>query len=423
MQIKREEIYPGIWLNYIHSTRFKTGCFSINLLSPLDYSLAAPNALIPSVLLRGCKACPDIQKISNRLDSLYGACIGSLVRKKGEVQSIGLYADFLEDCFCGNRPIFFQMMNFLRELLFEPCGTCSAFLQEFVSGERLNLINAIDARLNDKRDYAVFRLLTHMCDQEAYGVPRLGTKNSLCTTDEYSLRARWNEILSAAPIELFYLGQQTYDAVRSAVDLLCLLFPSRKVCCKPHTAVVFPDRHPQYIQEKLDVIQGKLSIGLRTEITVSDPRYPAMLLLNAVYGAGMTSKLFFKIREEQSLCYYAHSTIDKYKGIMLINSGIDCNQYDIALEGILRQLDKCKQGEITDEELDTARSYLISGLKSANDSPGRLDDYVVGQAIAGLDGTIEDLALQLKSVSAEQVVEAANTLKLDTVYFLKGVKA
>ena len=66
--------------------------------------------------------------------------------------------------------------------------------------------------------------------------------------------------------------------------------------------------------------QGKLSLGLRSEITAADSRYPALLLLNAVYGAGMTSKLFLQIREEQSLCYYANSSLDKIKKLARLNA-------------------------------------------------------------------------------------------------------
>ena len=74
---ERLEIFPGVWLNMVQTDRFKTGCFSINLLRPLASSAAAPNALIPSVLLRGCIGYQDMQVISQHLDTLYGASVGT----------------------------------------------------------------------------------------------------------------------------------------------------------------------------------------------------------------------------------------------------------------------------------------------------------------------------------------------------------
>ena len=422
MTTNRIAIMPGVSLHMVQTERFKTGCFSINLLRPLAMEDAAPNALIPSVLLRGCRDYPDMRAISQRLDELYGASAGTLIRKKGEVQTVGLYLDFLEDRYAGGEPVFTQMLDFLRQLLFSPCQANGGFLDAYVEGETLNLSNAIAARINDKRGYAISRLMKQMCAGEPYAVPRLGEAETLEAVTPQNLLDRWNRLLATSRIELFYLGQQPEAAVVQAVRELLRDLP-REALTAVGTVPRQPDRSVQYIQEAMDVTQGKLTLGFRTEITVHDPRYSALMLLNAVYGAGTTSKLFLKIREEQSLCYYASSTADKFKGVVLVDSGIACTDYQVALDGILEQLSCCQRGEITEEELESARTYLISALRTGQDSPGRLDDFAVGQAIAGLEGTMTDLAEQLSRVTRDQVVEAANSLRLDTVYFLKGAEA
>ena len=419
---KRTEIFPGVWLNTVRTDRFKTGCFSINLLRPLTMEDASPNALLPSVLLRGCGNYPDMQAISTRLDELYGASVGTLVRKKGEVQTVGLYADFLEDNYAGGEPLFREVLDFVRQLIFDPCMEQGGFVSDYVDGERLNLSNAIASRINEKRAYAVSRLLKTMSDGEAYSVPRLGEEAPLQAVTADNLYTRHRELLATSAIELFYLGQQPQEAVEAAVRDLLAQLPSgeRK---SVQTETVWMPRPVRYAEEALDVTQGKLTIGLRTPVTAADPRFPAFMLLNAVYGSGVTSKLFVHIREEQSLCYYAGSSIDKFKGIMLVDSGIEFANYEVARDGILHQLELCKQGQITEEELESARTHLISGFRTGMDSPGRLDDYAIGQAIAGLDGTMADMAEAIRHVTMEQVVEAANTLQTDTVFFLKGVQA
>lgn len=422
MTTKRMELLPGVWLNMVHTDRFKTGCVSVNLLRPLTEQDASVNALIPSVLLRGCKSYPDMQRISHRLDDLYGSSIGTLVRKKGEVQTVGLYTDFLEDRYAEQEPVFAQMMEFLRELLFEPCLQNDGFVPEYVDGEKTNLLNTIAARINDKRTYAVTRLLKHMCAEEAYAVTRLGEKEALKSVDEKGLYKRWQELLKTSPIELFYLGQQPEEQVVEQTRKLMSGLPERGSLVAIGTQVVVPQRPVRYVEEAMNVTQGKLSLGFRTSVTVHDNRYPAMMLLNAVFGSGMTSKLFMNIREEQSLCYYASSSLDKLKGVMVVSSGIEFEKYEIARDGILQQLELCKNGEISVDELESARNYLISGLRAYNDSPGQLDDFAIAQAVAARSDSIFDLIEQLRTVTLEQVVEAANTLTLDTVYFLKGVQ-
>lgn len=419
----RKMMRPGVWLNYVNTDRFKTGCFSINLLRPLEYDTAALQALTPSVLLRGCGLCPDMQQISRHLDLLYGASCGTLIRKKGEVQTVGLYADFLEDRYAEGEPVFQSMMQFLRSLMLDPCLEDGGFVAEYVAGEKQNLINTIESRLNEKRAYAISRLLKHMCAGERYAVPRLGEKETLAQVDGKHLYAQWKNLLASSPVELFYLGQQPEEAVLEALEPLIAGLPGGNRQAVGATSVLRPDRPVQTVEETMDVTQGKLTMGLRTDITVTDVRYPAMMLLNAVFGSGATSKLFEEIREKQSLCYYASSSMDKFKGIMVVDSGIECGNYDVAREGILHQLELCRQGAITQDELETARKYLLSALRTGKDSPGRLDDYAIGQAIAGSSRTMEELSDSLRQVTLDQVVEAANMLTLDTVYFLKGVEA
>ena len=174
------------------------------------------------------------------------------------------------------------------------------------------------------------------------------------------------------------------------------------------------------ITEKMDVTQGKLVMGFRTGITAADPMYPALLMLNGVYGGSLTSKLFMNVREKLSLCYYASSGIDRMKGVMVVSSGVDTQQYETARKEILHQLDACLQGNITEDELESTRSYLISSLKTGEDSPYQLDDFQLGQGIGGYDYTAESLAESLKTVTIPEIQAAARRLKLDTVYFLCG---
>lgn len=423
MTTERMELQPGVWLNYVKTERFKTGWFSMNMVQPLTYEMAAPNALIPSVLLRGCKNYPDMRTISQRLDELFGGSIGTLVRKKGEIQTVGFYADFLEDRYAEGVPVFEQMMDFVRQLIFEPCTDGQAFVADYTAGEKQNLINTIDSRINDKRSYAISRLLKQMCQGETYAVPRLGEKETLEAATPAMLYRQHQNLLETSPIELFYLGQQDKDVVLHTMETMFKGLPKRNVLTLKQTETEIPQRPVQYVEEAMDVTQGKLTIGLRTPITVQDDRYPAMMLLNAIYGNGMTSKLFLKIREEQSLCYYANSSVDKFKGIMVVGSGIEFDHYQQARDGILQQLELCKQGDITDEEVESARNYLISAFQTGKDNPGRLDDYAISQAIAGKTGSMEDMSELLRTVTKDQIVEAANTLTLDTVYFLKGAEA
>ena len=170
----------------------------------------------------------------------------------------------------------------------------------------------------------------------------------------------------------------------------------------------------------MDVTQGKLSMGFRTGCDAWSEDYPALTLVNAVYGGTTTSKLFMNVRERLSLCYYASSGLMKYKDVMLVASGVEFGKVEEAKREILAQLAACQKGEFSDEELEWARRSVVSTLRTTLDSQGRLEDYWLGQSAAGLSEDPEALAQRVERVSREQVTAAAQKLALDTVYFLKG---
>lgn len=410
---------PGVTLRAIQTDKFKTACFSVNFLRPHTKQDAAQDALLPSVLLRATEKYPDIRSISVQLDELYGATFGTLVRRKGETKLLGFYADFVEDAFLPkDESVFAPMTAFLREVLYHPLTENGVFCAACVEGEKQNLINAIESNLNDKRSYAVTKLLQAMCADEAYGVPRLGTVEAVRAITPRSLWQHYQKVLSTSQIEVFYAGR--YPA-QEAAKLFAPVFAGRQAAqfVPFGTQIVRSAPSVRELSETMDVTQGKLVMGLRTGITVSDPDYPALLLLNAVLGAGMTSKLFVNVREKLSLCYYAGSSLEKYKGVMVISSGIAFENYDTAKQAILHEIDDCKQGIISEDELEAARRQVLSALRAAQDSPAQMDEFYCGMAVADCDD-YPVLAGKIAALRVEELQCAAQKLSLDTIYFLKG---
>lgn len=416
------EIAPGVRLHALQSDKFKTACFSVSFVKPHDRESAAMDALLPSVLLRATEKYPDIRSISTRLDELYGATFGTLVRRKGEVKLTGFYADFIEDDFLpAGEEVFAPMVEFMREVLYAPYTENGCFCPCFVEGEKENLINAIESNLNDKRGYATMQLLAAMCAQERYGVPRLGKVEDVEKITPESLWKHYRELLENAPVEIFYAGRRSAE---EAAACFRKAFANRRTVVKrPLETLVIPKADAvREISEAMDVTQGKLVMGLRTGITLLDKEYPALLMLNAVLGAGMTCKLFVNVREKLSLCYYASSMIEKYKGIMLISSGVDFENYEKAKNAILAELEACKKGDITEEEMESARLQILSSLRSFLDSPAQLDDFYCGMAIAGgMD--IPEIMTAVEKLTVEDVAAAARQTSMDTIYFLKGEEA
>ena len=371
--------------------------------------------------MRATEKYPDIRSISSHLDELYGATFGTLVRRKGEHKLVGFYADFIEDSFLPEgEEVFRPMVDFAEEVLLHPLTENGCFIERFVDGEKQNLINAIESNLNDKRSYATRQMLNHMCKNEAFGIPRLGYAEDVEKITPQTLWAHYQEVIETSRIEIFYAGRQSAERVAEA---FAPLFRRKATEFTPTcTQVIRTVSETKELSEVLDVTQGKLVIGLRTGTTCEDADYPALMLLNAVYGTGMTSKLFVNVREKLSVCYYASSSLDKYKGVMIISSGIAFENYELAKNAIFEELDACKRGDISEQEIDTARRQVISALRMSMDAPVRLDDFYIGMAVAEVTD-IPQLIEKLEALTVEDLAQVANKIQTDTIYFLKGETA
>ena len=422
-QVTRRELMPGVWLRAIHTYKFKSSYLGLTMMAPLEWETAAANALIPAVLRRGTAAHPDLEALSAALDELYGGAIEPVVRKKGETQCIGFVASFLDDAYAlEGESILEPAAALLGELLLSPRTVGEGFLPDYVRQEQSNLIDRIRAQVNDKRRYASARLCQLMCREEAFGVDKLGDEAHAAAITPEGLWSRYQQLLRTAEIEVYYCGSAQPERAARALTAALSGLPRDGERLDPECEVrLHAGPEPQLVEEHMDVSQGKLALGFRTGgLTCWEEEYPALVMCNAIFGGTPLSKLFLNVREKLSLCYYASSMLEKMKGLVLVSSGIEFDKYQQARDEILAQLEAIRRGEIEDWELEGARRALISGHLSTLDDQGRLEEFWLGQAAAGLDTGVEELAERFASITREQVAAAAQRLELDTVYFLNG---
>lgn len=422
-QQTRTELMPGVHFRAIHTEKFKSAYLSVTFMAPLNKDTAAVNALLPYVLRRGSCRHESMEAISAALDELYGGAIEPVVRKKGETQCVGFVASFLDDAFAlEGENILEPAAQLLGELLLQPRLEDGRFCREYVAGEKANLIDRIRGQINDKRTYASLRLKQLMCQDEAYGVDVWGEEQSAAAITDEQLWQQYQQLLATCEVEVYYCGSAQPERAQAALKQALAALPrSEELQALECEIRLTASAEPQIVEEAMDVSQGKLAMGFRTGgMTVWEEDYPALLMLNAVFGGTSLSKLFMNVREKLSLCYYASSALEKMKGILWVSSGIEFEKYEQARDEILAQLEAVRRGEIEPWELEGARRTLMTAYMTALDSQSRQEDFWLGQSAAGLEECPEALAERIEGVTLEQVVAAAQKLELDTIYFLKG---
>ena len=413
----RREIMQDVFLTYLPAQHFKTSRLTLNLVTGLDRASASANALLPAVLRRGTVRCPDMESLSAALDTLYGANIDYTVRKKGERQCVGFAAGFIDDGFTPHgEKLLEPVAQQLGELLLEPVTRDGCFLSEYVDSEKANLIDAIRALKNDKRDWADIRLMQEMCAGEPYSVLRLGDEETAGAITADALYRHGEELMASSRVELIYCGGAEERRVEDAVLSALAKLPRGSQTPLPPVRRAAAPETPRCIIETMDVTQGKLAMGYRC---TSDD-YPAMVLANLIFGGTSNSKLFLNVREKYSLCYYASSSYARSKGILTVSSGVEVTDFERAEEEIERQLHAVQQGDWEDWEQEGALQAIRTSLLSLTDSQGALENFYLGQIASGATETPEELASSLQQVTKERIVAAARTVTPDTVYFLRG---
>lgn len=420
--IKPITLLPGITLRCFPDHRFKHGCLSVQLVRPMCREEAALNALLPAVLLRGSKAHPDLRSITLHLDDLYGASVGTLVRRVGDWQTTGLYCSFIEDRFAmEGDAILAPMAAFVKELLLCPALDAGVFRKDFVESEKKNLISTIESQLNDKRAYAMEQMVKRMCAGDSFSIPRLGEPEQVKAITAEGLYAHYRKILRESRIELCYVGSAEESTVTALLKSIFEELDRSYVNLPEQTA--FTGGAAGEHEETMDVSQGKLCMGFCAPVTTRDDGFVAMQVLNMIFGGGMTSKLFCHVRERMSLCYAIGSGFHGSKGILTVSAGIDSGMSETVRAEVLKQLDACRAGDISEAELTAAKQALRSSLLSIQDSPGAIENFYATAALSGLPLTPEEYIRAVEETTLEQVAQAAKLLQLHTVYFLKGVTA
>ncbi len=423
MEYYRRELAPCVYLTALRTDQFKTGYLTASVLTQLSRERAADNAVLPYVLRRGTTSAPDMRAFSARLDGLYGAAIEPRVRKLGEIQAPGFAALFPEDRFLpGGEDTLPEIIRLMAELWLSPNTRGGLFLPDYVDSEKEKLLQRLESVRNDRRSWALRRLVENMCAMEDYAVSAQGSADEAENIHYVKLTKDYRALLGASPMELFYCGSRKGAEVARLLEEALLLLPRGEIDLDMGTDVRMNalESEPRYFTEEMDVTQGSLAMGFRLGKCMEDPDEAAIRVFNAVYGGCVTSRLFTNVRERLSLCYYASSSVDLHKGIMTVSSGIDFDKYDPAREEILAQLESLRRGEVTEEELSAAKKAAVNAMRTVPDSPAALEDFYLNQTVKGLDASPMDMAALMEEVTAEEVTEIARGVELDAVYFLKG---
>lgn len=134
-------------------------------------------------------------------------------------------------------------------------------------------------------------------------------------------------------------------------------------------------------------------------------------------GSSMTSRLFNEVREKNQLCYSVYSRYNYIESHLLIATGVDKSNIDKALEVIKEVFSK--MNKITDEELEDCKIKYLTNLDYIFDSLSNIFTRMLLEDL-GVVGDLEEERNTIKSITKVEVENMYDSVKLNTVYVLRG---
>lgn len=410
-------------IHVLPTKRFKTFAISLYAGVPLREDTVTPVALTPFVLRRGTESYPETTQFREQLEHLYGAGFGFDVYKRGDYQIVQFRMDTINDSFVGGgeQQLLDRSFAFLGEVLTKPARENGHFKTSYVQAERETVRKKLESIVNDKMRYAAERCIEEMCKHEPYRLHPLGERKALPAMEPSELTGAYENWLREASMDLYVVGDTTLEEVE---ELVQRHFNLERKTSSDYQAqkAVRGDEEPHTVIERLNIGQGKLNLGLRTSITYADDKYASALMYNGILGGYPHSKLFVNVREKESLAYYASSRYDGHKGIATIQSGIEIPNYEKAVTIIKQQLEEMKLGHITDLEMSQTKAMIRNLLKEMQDAAFEMIAYDFNRQLSGKERTSEELLAQIEQTTKQDVREAAEQFRLDTIYFLRDEK-
>ena len=361
MEYKENEIKQGIKFHTINTDKFKTNLMAIFLTTKLTRENVTKNALISLLLKRGSKNMKDQEKISKKMEELYGAIFDCGLDKTGDNQVIKLYIETINDKYLpqSEGDLLKTTMENLLEITFAPYIENGEFLPEYVEQEKNTIRQLIGTKKDNKARYAQTRCIEEMYKNQPYSLFKYGYEEDLEKINGKNLYEYYKELLQTCKIDIFLSGNlngKEYEIIKNNENIQ-KLEEREPVYIKPKVAQVNSSEAEKIVTENLDVAQGKLVLGLDIDIKNADQKYD-VLMYNSILGGTATSKLFQNVREKAHLAYVASSNYFRFKNNIIINCGIEISNFEKALKIVKEQIEDMKTGKFTEEDLENCKKVL-----------------------------------------------------------------
>ena len=415
------ELVPGISAHFVQSKKFKTNKITIRFTAPLSLETVAGRMLSASMLETANQVYPTSQVFRRYLASLYGTDISTSAYRRGQAHILDLTFTYVRDDFLSKKNVLTsRILELVKQTLFAPLAQDGAFEPALFEIERKQLLVSLATDMDDSFYFAHKELDSLFFHDERLQLRYSDLRKRISNESPKSSYTCFQDALKNDCIDFFFLGD--FNEVEVKEWLRSFSFTGRQIDVKPQYQQPYSNVLREGMVRK-NVSQSVLELAYHCSTSYGDKHHLAMVVMNGLLGGFAHSKLFTNVRENAGLAYTISSQLDLFSGQLRMYAGIDRGNRNQARKLMNHQLLELKKGNFTDLEIEQTKEMIRRTLLLAQDSQTSLIERVylnslLGKSTSDFDSWVE----KLNQVDKEAICKAANSVRLQAIYFMEGIE-
>lgn len=404
-------------IHTIKTERFKNIQIEVVFRNNIEKERTPIRATLFDVLMDNNKNYPTNRDLILRQEELYNCYPFSVTYKLGNeiITSVGMdmlnpkYADYnyLSDA-----------ISFLFDIIFNPNLKDDEFDEKTINMIKTRNIAEIKTEKENPGMYAFDRALQAMDKDSVTAIKVLGEVEDIESITSKQLYEEYNNILEHDYVDIFVIGDFEENEM---IDIISKY--AKFTTIKTHEITTEVENRTvkkiKEVKEESNNSQSHIVMVLNAlNLTNYEKKYAFQLFYMILGGGSLDTKLYQKLRGENSLCYGLRSYYEKHDNLLLITTSVDKKNVSLAIK-LIKETIKEMKDQVTDEEVSNAVNNIVSSINMTLDSPGRIIDEYLFRYITDLDD-IDTRIETYKKVTKEEVMSLINKISLNTIFVLEG---
>lgn len=405
-------------IHLIKTDKFKTISIRINFKRLLTKEEITYRNLLVELLLESNNNFKNRRMVDIESEELYGINLSAYNTISGNYNIMQFRTSFLNEKYT-EEGMNEKSLTFFFDFLFNPNVKDNKFDKSSFNNAQNIVRENIEMLDETYSDYSMVRLGEEMGKDSNLKYSSLGYIEDLEKITNENLYSYYEKVLKSDIVDIFVIGDFNFDLMKNMIEDKLKIKTIKKES-KSH--YISHDKFRIFerkIKENKNINQSILLLGYKIEDTTLFEQLYTARLYSYLLGGGPDSKLFQTVREKNSLCYGISSIYLPVSNLLVIKSGINADDYKKALSLIKKEVKNMNKGNFTDEDIEKAKTMLVSSFKEIDDDPYSIINAYVSKEYLNYD-LIDKRINEVLKVTKEDIMHFSKKIHSDTIFFLEG---